>query len=82
MSARVNVEIAVRLLEQSMSAFPMDSDEKRSITKAHETLVTKFGKSRERASELIPAELQQLAQNMPGGAPGAQKPQGAPAGAA
>jgi len=70
-AARVNVEMAVRLLEQSMGAFGMDSEEKKQIMSAHSTLVKGFGQSREKASDLIPAELMQLMQAMPGaGGPG------------
>lgn len=65
-AGRVSVEIAVKQIEDAMGKFPIDSDEKKALNNAHSALIKAFGKGREKASELIPAELSQLAQSMPG----------------
>lgn len=80
----VNVEMSIKLLEQSMANFPLESPEKKAIVDAHKTLVSAFGASRQKNAELIPAELMQLMQQIPGvggGSPAAKSMGALPAGA-
>ncbi len=85
-AAMVNVEMSIQLLEQSMGMFPLESPEKTALVDAHKVLVKAFGASRAKTAELIPAELTQLMQTIPGaggGSPAAKAmgalPGGAPA---
>ena len=83
-AAMVNVEMAIQLLEQSMGAFELASPEKKAVVDAHKTLIGGFGGARGKNSELIPAELMQLLQTIPGiggGSPAAKSMGALPAGA-
>lgn len=80
--ARVNISMVFQLLEQSLPAFGSQSEEGKSVLQALSTLTKKFGKDRQKADQLIPAELMQLVQSVPGmggGTPAAQAMGGMPA---
>ncbi len=84
-AGRISATIAIKQLVDAMSKMPIDSEEYKALTSAHKTLVGAFGATQEKSNELIPAELSQLMQGMPGGGmapPGAgpmpPKPAGGP----
>ncbi len=64
--AMVNVSMVFQLLEKSLPAFGSQSDEGKAVLNALKTLNGVFGKERPKADELIPAQLQQLMQQIPG----------------
>lgn len=85
-AAMVNLSMVFQLLEQSLPAFGSQSPEGKAILNALKTLTGVFGKDRQKSDALIPAELQQLVQSIPGaggGSPAAKTmaavPPGAPA---
>ncbi len=65
-AAMVNVSMVFQLLEQSLGVFGSQSEEGKSILSALKTLTTAFGKDRQKSDSLIPAELMQLIQSIPG----------------
>ncbi len=65
-AAMVNMSMVFQLLEQSLPAFGSQSEEGKAILSALKTLTNKFGSSRQSANSLIPAELMQLVQSIPG----------------
>ena len=74
-SAMVNVSIAMDLLEQTLPALGSESEEGRAILSCLSGLSKKFGSTRSKSQELVPAELMQLFGSMPkpggmGGPPG------------
>ena len=91
-AARVNIHIAMNMLEQALPAFGSESKEGKSVLKILSMLSKEFGK--QDASDLVPAEVLQMNKSLPqagggtevqqmlqkmqaqGGA-GAAKPQGA-----
>lgn len=91
-AARVNIHIAMNMLEQALPAFGSESKEGKSVLKILSMLSKEFGK--QDASDLVPAEVLQMNKALPqagggtevqqmlqkmqaqGGA-GAAKPQGA-----
>lgn len=87
--AMVNISMVFQMLEQSLPAFGAQSDEGKAVMAALTGLNKVFGADRAKADELIPAQLQQLMQQVPGaggGTPAAQalgqQPPGQPAMAA
>jgi len=64
-SAMVNVGIAMDLLEQTLPALGSESEEGQEILKTLASLSKKFGHSRSKSQELVPAELMQLMQSLP-----------------
>ncbi len=82
-SAMINVAMVFQLLEQSLGAFGSPTDKGKAILSALKTLTTAFGNDRQKSEQLIPAELMQLQQAVPGagGGPAAAKAMGgAPSG--
>ena len=82
-SAMVNVSIAMDLLEQTLPALGSESEEGKAILQCLTGLSKKFGHTRSKSNELVPAELMQLMASMPhggapGGAPGMPPPGGQP----
>lgn len=72
-SAMVNVSIAMDLLEQTLPALGSESEEGKAVLGVLSALSKKFGHSRAKSQELVPAELMQLMASMPkppGGMPG------------
>lgn len=90
-AARVNIHIAMNMLEQSLPAFGSESKEGKSVLKILSMLSKEFGHND--ASDLVPAEVlqmnkalpqagggtevQQMLQKMSQGGAQAAKPQGA-----
>ena len=64
-SAMVNVSIAMDLLEQTLPALGSESEEGSEILKVLATLSKKFGHTRSKSQDLVPAELMQLFQSLP-----------------
>ena len=78
-AAMVNISMVFQLLEQSLPAFGSQSEEGKAVLKALSGLTSQFGKDRQKSDQLIPAELMQLVQSIPGmgGGGPAQKAMGA-----
>jgi hypothetical protein len=64
-SAMVNVSLAMDLLEQTLPSLGSESEEGRTVLNALSSLSKKFGHSRPKSQELVPAELMQLMQSLP-----------------
>lgn len=73
-AARVDVQMAVKVLQRTLPAFPIESDENRAVLAALKTLSNAFGKTQDDDRGLIPAEVMQLLSQVGPGtqAPGAQ----------
>lgn len=69
-SARVQVQIARRQLEQALPALGSDTDEGRCVLSVLSKLAGVFGKTEDKDRELIPAEIASLVSGMEG-TPGA-----------
>lgn len=81
-AAMVNISMVFQLLEQSLQAFGSQSEEGKTVLDALSKLTKQFGASRQKSDQLIPAELMQLMQSVPGaggGSPAAQAMGGMPA---
>jgi len=86
-NAMVNVSLAMDLLEQTLHALGSESEEGQTILTCLSSLSKKFGHTRAKSQELVPAELMQLMSQLPqmgGMSPEAkamgQKPMGMPPG--
>ena len=75
-AAMVNISMVFQLLEQSLPAFGSQSEEGKSILQALSTLTKKFGASRQKSDSLVPAELLQLVQSIPGAGGGSPAQKG------
>jgi len=79
-NALVNLSLAMDLMEQSLGALGSETEEGQVVLGVLSKLSSKFGHTRPKSKELIPAELQQLMSNMPQGSmpptPGAMPPPG------
>ena len=64
-SAMVNVSIAMDLLEQTLPALGSESEEGRTVLQCLAGLSKKFGHTRSKSQELVPAELMQMMQSLP-----------------
>ena len=81
---RVKALLAVKMLEQSLSAFGATSKEGKSVLTAIHALAKQFGKQEGDTQDLLPAERKTLAAGLPdqqGGAAPPGGPPGAPPGA-
>lgn len=78
-AAMVNISMTFKLLEQSLQVFGSQSEQGKAVLSALKTLTGAFGEDRSKAESLIPAELMQLVQSIPGmgGGNPAQKTMGA-----
>lgn len=74
-SARINVQMAMDLLQQSLPALGAESEEGQAIMKVVRDLTKSFGERESKSKELVPAEIMQLMQTLPqaGGATPEQK---------
>ena len=82
MGAMVKVQMAVKILEQSLQGLGSQSEEGATIIEVLGKLGKKFGQNREKSNELIPAELMSLIGSiMPKGPAGAGAGPGAGPGA-
>jgi len=79
-SAMVNVSIAMDLLEQTLPSLGSESEEGRAVLSVLSALSKKFGHTRARSQELVPAELMQLMASMPHGGMAGGMPGGPAAG--
>lgn len=79
-SARLDVLMAVKMLEKSLAAFGSTTDDGKAVLKAIKGLSQAFGQQEGKTEELMPAEIKQLLAGLagPGTPPGA--PPGAPPG--
>lgn len=84
-AAMSQVQMAVKLLEQTISAFGSDSDEGKTVLDVLKKISGTFGQSQDKGRALIPSEIMNLVSGMPQGAggqpPGAGAPPGMPPGA-
>ena len=83
-AAMVNISMVMQLLEQSLGAFGSHTPEGEAVLNALKTLTKKFGASQQKSNQLIPAELMQLMQAIPGaggGSPAAKTMGAMPSGA-
>ena len=62
-AARVNIHIAMNMLEQSLPIFGSESKEGKSVLKILSMLSKEFGKTD--ASDLVPAEVLQMNKSLP-----------------
>ncbi len=62
-AARVNIHIAMNMLEQALPEFGSESEEGKSVIKILGMLANKFGK--QDASDLVPAEILQMNRALP-----------------
>ncbi len=85
-NARTQVQMAIKLLEQSLGPLGSSSDEGKAILESLKKLGSKFFHGREKHESLIPSEVMNLVSGLPqgmtGGAMGAGGPPAAPPGAA
>lgn len=75
-AAKVDVMLATKVLERALPAFGFDSREGQAILNTLRSFSKLFGKSESDTQELVPAEIQNLLQQMPKGAGGS--PGGSP----
>jgi hypothetical protein len=77
-NAMVTVHLAMSLLTQVLPALGAQSEEGRTVLSVLSTLSKKFGEQQSKSSELVPAELRQLMENLPqaGGMSPTQKAMG------
>lgn len=68
-AALVNMAAVFKLLEQSLPAFGSQTEQGKCVIDVLGKLGKCFGETRQRADELIPAELNQLIKNAPGQGP-------------
>lgn len=70
MQAHAKVQMAMKLLEQSIMAFGSSSEEGKSVLRSLTALGHKFGKGEDKGSDLIPSEIMNLVGSLPGQAGG------------
>lgn len=75
----VKIAVVFQMLEQALPAFGSPTDKGKAILSALKTLTGAFGKERQKSEELVPAEMMQMMQSVPGagGGPPAAKAMGA-----
>lgn len=59
-AARVQIQMAIKLLQQQLPHFEFDSEEGKAVMDALKNLTRGFGKSEEKDRQLFPAEIMQL----------------------
>ena len=64
-NAMVNVSLAMDLLEQTLHALGSESEEGQAILTCLSGLSKKFGHTKAKSQDLVPAELMQLMQSLP-----------------
>lgn len=64
-NAMINVNLAMDLLEQALPNLGAESEEGQTIVQVLSTMGKKFGHTKSKSQELIPAELMQLMQSLP-----------------
>ena len=63
--ARINVQMAMDLLQQSLPAFGSDSEEGKAILEIMKKLGSAFGAREAQTRELVPAEILQMISTLP-----------------
>lgn len=80
--ARVNVLMAVKMLERALADFGSTSEEGQAVLSAIKGLARKFGETQDKSEELMPAEMGIIQQALAGpgqtGGPPGMPPGGAP----
>lgn len=69
-AARIQVLVAVKSLQQTLPAFPFDSEEFKSLSEALKKIGDAFGKSEADDSPMVPAEIMSMLANVTGQSPG------------
>jgi len=69
-AARVNITMAIDILQQSLPAMGAATEEGQAVLNALKTLTKAFGKTETKSRELIPAEIMQLLSALPQTNPG------------
>ena len=64
-NAMVNVNLAMDLLEQTLGPLGSESEEGQTVVQVLSVLGKKFGHTKKKSQDLIPAELMQLMQSLP-----------------
>ena len=64
-SAMVTIHIAMAMLAQTIQPLGPESEEGRTVMTCLQNLSKKFGESKSKSQELVPAELMQLMQTLP-----------------
>jgi len=70
------VQMATKILEQTLPAFGSDTEEGKSVLDALRNLGKKFGQASEKGRDLIPAEIMNLVGGMPQSAQAQMQPPG------
>lgn len=78
--AMAQVQMATKILEQTLAAFGSGSDEGKSVLGALTTLNKAFGASSEKGRDLIPSEIMNMVGSMPQSAQAQMQPPGMPPG--
>jgi hypothetical protein len=63
--ARLNVMMALDMLQKALQTFGMQSEEGESLSDAIEELISKFGERESQTRELMPAEIMNLVSTLP-----------------
>lgn len=63
--ARLNVMMALDMLQNALQVFGMESEEGEALSDAVEELVSKFGKRESETRQLMPAEIMNLVSTLP-----------------
>jgi hypothetical protein len=80
-AARLNVMMALDMLQQAMGAFGMDSPETKTIEKVVADITRRFGEREADTRRLMPSEIIQMIQSLPqagGATPGQREAMSAP----
>ena len=64
-SAKINVQMAMDLMQQALPAFGSESEEGKRILQVLGSLARVFGETEAKTKELIPAEIIQMIQSLP-----------------
>lgn len=64
-AARVNVTMAIDILQQALPAMGAASEEGQALLNALKTLTKAFGQTEQKSRELIPAEIAQMLSALP-----------------
>ena len=76
--AMAQVQMAVKILEQTLVAFGSDTEEGKAVLHSLSTLSKQFGKTKDSGRALIPSEIMNLVAGIPKGAGGQAPGAGAP----
>jgi hypothetical protein len=80
-AARLNIMMALDMLQQAMGSFAMDSAESKTIEKVVADIMRRFGEREADSRRLMPSEIIQMIQSLPqagGATPGQREAMSAP----